>query len=586
MLSGYIILAVFLFIGAWLHPTVTAIGLGQDPPQFMWSFTWPGVALGHLHNPFITNTVDYPAGVNLLWNCSMLLVGTVTWPVTAIFGPVATFNLVETLALALSAWTAFLWLRRHVIGTLAPALGAALFGFSPGMLAHSLGHPHVTAAFLVPVIFILLEDILVYDRGAAPWRGALLGLTAAAQLLIGEEVLVTAAVLAGLALVMLAGMYPAQVRKRLRRGLTGLGVAAAVSLILTAGPLAVQFFGPQRVHGLLHNPDVYIADLLSFVTPGQQQWLAPAQALRLFARFSGSSIAESNAYIGIPMAVLLGYTVVRHWHRPLVRVVTLLAGMLAVLSLGSTIHIGGRPTGIPTLALAILVVPLWRTVPVPALLAAFVLAWLALNRLPVLENILPVRLTIYVYLFAGALLAVFLSELFRRPRPEIALGGAALAAALISLAPVLPYTVTRTDIPSYFSSASVQRIPEGSVALVFPYADPQHAAAMLWQASAGIRFRMPGGYQFIPAEPRGNSIEPPPSASHDVSLSIEAGADPTQVDPAPILAEIKRWNARTVIVGPMPHEDGMVTLLSRALGRQPLKLGGVYTWEQVSPAAF
>jgi hypothetical protein len=582
VLAGYVVLAVFLFGATWIHPTVNAIGLGNDPPQFMWSFAWPGAALTQLHSPFTTDVVDFPVGVNLMWNASMLLVGAVTWPITALVGPIATFNVVETLALALSSWTAFLWLRRHVSNSIAAAAGAALFGFSPGMLGQSLGHPHVTAAFMVPLIFIVLENILIYARGSAVGGGALLGVLAATQLLIGEEVLVTAALIAGLGLLLLAGTHLSIARSRLRRGLTAIAVAAAIFLVLAAIPLYIQFFGPQRIHGPVHATNFYISDLLSFVTPDQQQWLAPAPFLRLFARFVGSSVAESNAYLGVPLIILLLYTAVRFWDRIEVRVATLLGAMLAILSIGPTVHVAGHSTHITSLAFGIIPLVLWRWIPTPATIVTFGLAWLALNRVPFLENLLPVRLTIYVYLFAGVLLAAFISAVLARPRPDRAIGAAALVAALIPLTPALPYASTNQDVPAYFTSSAVERIPVGSVAIVFPFADPQHGAPMLWQATAGMRFKMPGGYQFIPAEPLGTSLYPPASATYGLSLAIEHGANPSSVDTSGMVTDLQRWNAKTVIVGPMANENAMITVVTGALGREPEATGGVYVWVNLS----
>jgi hypothetical protein len=575
-------MALALFGPVWANPTGRIIGLGQDPPQFNWFFTWPAYALTHGQNLFITKAIDYPNGVNLMWNCSMLLIGIVTWPIHALFGPVLTFNLIETLAPALSAWTAFLWMRRKVGSPIAAALGGALFGFSPGMLGQLLGHPHIAVAFMPPLMLMALEDILINTRRSAIRMGALLGLMGAAQLLIGEEVLATAALIAFLGIGVLAGMYPSKVRERLARVAAGLAVAGGVFLALSAVPLGVQFLGPLGIHGLVHAKDTYVADLLSFVTPDQQQWLAPARFVRLFSRFAGSSIAESDAYLGVPLILLLLYVVIRHWDRPVVRFATVLAALLGALSLGSTIHWAGQDTRIPSLVLVVLIPLFWRAIPVPATMATFVIAWLALNRVPFLANLLAVRLTIYVYLFAGLLLAVFVEAILSRARRQRAIGALALLVALIPLAPALPFMSFAADVPAYFTGPGVQSVPEGSVAMVFPFADALHSTSMLWQASADLQFKMPSGYAFTPVS-AGSFLDPPPSASYDLNLAIQRGADPSTVDTSGVLADIQRWKVRTVIVGPMPNEDAMVSVLARALGSPPVPMGGVYVWDKVSP---
>src|SRR6202035_3608679 len=101
-LVAFLVMAVALFSSAWANPTSRIIGVCEDPLQFIWFFTWPAYDLTHGQNPFITRPIDYPTAVNLMWNSISPLSGVVTWPVRAVFGPILNFDLVETLAPALS----------------------------------------------------------------------------------------------------------------------------------------------------------------------------------------------------------------------------------------------------------------------------------------------------------------------------------------------------------------------------------------------------------------------------------------------------------------------------------------------------
>jgi hypothetical protein len=380
-------------------------------------------------------------------------------------------------------------------------------------------------------------------------------------------------------------MYPSRLRERLPRAATGLVVAAGVFVVLSAVPLAIQFFGPQRLQGLVHAKDTYVADLLSFVTPDQQQWLAPARFVRLFSRFAGSSLAESDAYLGVPLILLLLFIAIRHWDRPAVRVATTLAALLGALSLGGTIHVAGHATPIPSLASVLLIPWFWRAIPVPAVMLTFTIAWLALNRVPFLANVLAVRLTLFIYLFAGLLLAVFVDALLSRARRQRAVGALALLAALIPLTPALPYSAFSAEVPAYFTGAGVGHVPAGSVVMVFPYADASHSDAMLWQAMADMRFAMPSGYAFVP-ESAPAFLDPPPSASYDLNLAVLGGADPSAIDASGVLLDIQRWKVRTVIVGPMPHQAAMVAILTRTLGAPPARGSDVYVWDLTGTAAL
>ena len=88
------------------------------------------------------------------------------------------------------------------------------------MVSHANGHPNFVAQFLVPVI---VDRVLRLAQGRRPVRdGVVLGLLAAWQVLIGEEVLLLTAV----GLVIGGLVYLAHGRVHLRRLLPGLGIAA------------------------------------------------------------------------------------------------------------------------------------------------------------------------------------------------------------------------------------------------------------------------------------------------------------------------------------------------------------------------
>ena len=62
-----------------------------------------------------------------------------------------------------------------------------LYGFSPFMAAHSLGHTEYIAAFIPPLFFLALTELVAYRRYDW-WKSSLcLGLLFAAQFLINQE---------------------------------------------------------------------------------------------------------------------------------------------------------------------------------------------------------------------------------------------------------------------------------------------------------------------------------------------------------------------------------------------------------------
>ena len=157
-------LAVCVYLPAWSSPTTRTLRGGDgDPAIFMWFLRWVPFALAHGHDLLVTHHLNYPDGVNLMWNTSLPLPGLLLTPVTDAWGPVLSFNLVLVLGYGLSAWCAYLAIRRFVPGHLAAGVGGLVYGFSPAILGQA-AHPHMTLAFLVPLLLLAMHEILVRQR--------------------------------------------------------------------------------------------------------------------------------------------------------------------------------------------------------------------------------------------------------------------------------------------------------------------------------------------------------------------------------------------------------------------------------------
>jgi hypothetical protein len=354
------------------------------------------------------------------------------------------------------------------------------------------------------------------------------------------------------------------------------------------------------VTGAVQIRNAYVSDLLGFVVPTAHQQFAPTAAVQLTQGFSGYS-SEWDAYLGVPLIGILIYVSIRFWTRPLVRVASTLLLVLAVLSLGTTLHVAGQWTVFPVGALALTAPLLRRVIPVRFGLYVFPAAWVALVAAPVLSSALPARLMLYVFLFAGLLLAVFVESLMAPSLPSPANGGGSktllnggrlalvwkggrllkavlIGAVLLTLTPRLPFPTTPMEIPTFFTGAGVRQLPQGSVALVVPYARLAHSSAMLWQAASNMWFRMPESYALVP----GPSFSSPTTATGSVMRIIEEDLDTPALTTElrrQVLGDLAAWHVRTIIVGPMPHQDRILAFFTWLTDATPRQDGGVYIWE-------
>ena len=76
------------------------------------SSAWVPYALGHGLNPLVSTFVNFPQGVNLMWNTSVLLPSFLMSPVTVIFGAAFSYNILATAAPALGSTFAYMAFRR------------------------------------------------------------------------------------------------------------------------------------------------------------------------------------------------------------------------------------------------------------------------------------------------------------------------------------------------------------------------------------------------------------------------------------------------------------------------------------------
>ena len=136
-------------------------GSSPDPQLMVWSMAYWPHALTRLGDPLLTHIVWAPFGYNLAWATTVPLASVAMWPITALFGPVASFNVLAIAAPALAAWTAFL-LCREITHRFVPALvGGYFFGFSSYMLAHLRGgHLNLLLVFLVPLFPLAFAPVI------------------------------------------------------------------------------------------------------------------------------------------------------------------------------------------------------------------------------------------------------------------------------------------------------------------------------------------------------------------------------------------------------------------------------------------
>jgi hypothetical protein len=562
----YVLVAFAYTLPVWRDAGGLSAGGTGDNLHFMNFLAWTPHAVSTGRNPLFMRALFYPHGVNLAWNTSVPLGGLVIWPVIALFGPVVAFNVFVVATIALDGWCTYLWLRRHVSSTSAAVAGGLLVVLSAWIPTH-IPQLNLLSFWAIPLLFIAAKNVVSRTRPVL-W-GVVLGLVAAVQLYLSTEMLALALITLAIALAALAATHLHDVRRFAGRAAAGYALSAVVFAALAVPYIGYQLFGPYRIHGAVEPSNRYVADLQSFMVATPVTWLFP-QSVSGTVSSAWTGRYEVITYIGVPLAVIAVYAVARWRHDRLVLATALTTVALLLLSLGPHLHVGGTDTGI-------------------------LLPSIVFTRLPLLDNLFPVRFGLFAMFGLALLLAITLDRTLvalrttgRRQLVPDAAAGALAVIAVVACASTLPVAASTVTVPPYFRpGGAAAGVPRGSVALVAPYIDEEPASAMpmVWQAQADFRFALIDGLA-VTTDAAGRTIFLQSTPLLDAFRQIQtAGTLPAETPKlrATLLAELHRDGVTVAMVGPMPHRELAVQFVSWLAGGIPRDVEGVSVWTALSP---
>ena len=498
-LQGLLALAIYLAVfivgfGLALVGGLSGPKVGQgylDPNLFIWFWRWWPYAVSHGLNPLYSHEIGAPAGYNLAaWTTSTPSVALLVWPVTAAFGPIASFNLTLLLAPPTAAWAAFVATRRLTGRFWAALLAGAVYGFNIYELAHDVsGQPNVSVTLLFPLLVYL---VLLWWDGTLGRTGFVIWLAVALALefytftegFLDVTIVTLVALVAGFAV---AG--PARRTVARLAGLIAIAYAGAVAL---ASPYLLDAL-LNLPRGLDRNAPNFSLHLLGLVLPRPDR----VGGLPSLAALSARNPAA--VYVGFPMLVLLLAFAVVTWSSKLTRLLVVTFAAVIVLSVGPVLIIGGKH--------------------------AVTLPWSRLWNLPIARSVEANRFILFGYLVLAVVLALWLAAPVRsRLRLAARWGLAVLALAAIfanlptfaevvvppapAYTPAVPSLQATNALPAFITDGLYRRyLKPGETVVVLSH---RGNAGMLFQADTDFYFRNAGG--FINASLNGGNAVPLPVA--------------------------------------------------------------------------
>jgi hypothetical protein len=568
----YLALAVVVTVRLWRDPASLYAGNVHDNDLFAWFLRYEATAVAHLRLPaLVTNALNAPQGINLMWNTAVPLLGVLLAPVTLLAGPQVSLTLLLTLGFAGSATALYGVLISWDVPARYAALGGFVFGFSPALMQSSFGHYHLQFEVLSPLIVSATLRLLTGTYRHGPVRcGLWLGVLLAMQLLIAEEPAFEVGIGIAVAAVVLALSRPGAVPGRLGDVGRGLAAAAFAVAVCAGYPLYVQFFGPLKGHSSAFRPDFFKNDLYGFVEPSARELLHTSGS-NAFAGAHQGGVVEYLAYLGWPLLIAVLVFTVLFWRVLAIRMAAVTFLVLSVLSLGGTLLADGHEY------------------------SRITLPWYWVQTTPVVGSALNDRFSIFADLAAAAVLAWGLAEWHRRAiRQPAGHAWFVLAAGVIAVVPLIPNLLPATPVatvPSGWQTAfAALRLPAGVSVLTVPIATQPVTEPMRWRATTGEPISLYGGYFLGPSSQGRMQMDGIglPTAANDLNQlwSASSGQSIGNTPSGPVHVSIQagrmliaQWNPAAVMA--VTSQDSVLgRYLIGLLGKPTVISGSVLAWRR------
>ena len=508
-----------------------------DPTVNMWSLAWWPHALLHGLNPLVTNLVLTPNRINLAAVSPTLapLAGIVLGPITLLFGPIVSYNVLMLASPVLDAFFAFLLCRYITRNFPASLVGGYVFGFSTYILGHMLGHPQLVLVFPIPAGVHLVLRLLNKDITQRRFI-VLMSLALAALFLTASEVGATYVLLGAIALAVAFAVAPTE-RAQIARAIKPILAAGAVAALVSSPVIWYELHGTIKLGSGFGGKNG--TDLLDFLVPTNLMRLGRKYFAALSTSYHANrSAAEASTYVGLGLALIVARYTITRWRMASTKILFAMLAVVAVAVLGSGLQIAG-----------------YLTIPLP---------WKLIDHW-LLQDVTPARISVYMFLIVGVIAAMWLAE----PRSG-KWGVAKWALAGVSIAFLVPnlssgaWRGTEPN-PAFFTTHEYRSaLTRGETVLVLPWG--QLGYGMLWQAETGMWFKMAGGYF--------NAVYTP---DYWADPLFPALLNNTKPDPQLLRSFLVRRHVGAVVVDPAFSSQWLGPLAE--LGLKPLRFGSILVYK-------
>ncbi len=417
----YAVIILVIFGPVTFHPLSTFIGQPGDSQQFMWYLGWFWHATFNGLNPFIARQVNYPAGINLMQNTSIIAESIFFGPLVYIVNTTFAYNFMIAASVFASAFIGYLFLKEVGARYWLAVFGGVLFELMPYTWAQALGHANLVMTWPIFAVLLMVARLTNGKTKRSSRAGyVLISFFLALEFYTSLEVFTTAVLIgciASLIYIVLMG------REHSWRLIANLKIpflySASALLVLIVPGLLIYFLGPYRpsIGATLQPFGVYVNDLISFLLPTPIYALHDNVMTHVSSLYTGN-FSEDDGYLGIPVIILVIMSAQALWKSRFHRSILYTLVIVVVLSMGPNLHILGHQTKL-------------------------LLPWVIIQYIPILRDVLPSRLMLYGDIIVVILIISYFEDLLsRRSQPNFIFPLASIFLIVLFWAPSLPYAYT------------------------------------------------------------------------------------------------------------------------------------------------
>jgi hypothetical protein len=315
-------------------------GDARDPGLFVWDFWWMARSVEHLSSPWYTYYQAAPVGAPLAFHTLMPLPGVLMAPVTILYGPSFTYNLLSAAAPGLICYAMYRAARLWLPSQTAAIAAGAFFGLSTMMTWNAW---YEIQGALGAIFLPLALEASVRLRRRPGWRQAtILGVVLGAGLLTDQESAIMAGFLVIAALLPWLAGRPANGERVAWDRLRWATLAAVVTVVVAS---------PQLIAMALQAHDASVPSgtlAADYQNSGAnlQQIFAPSPRVAFFGLtplaqdywHAGNSLTFTAYGTVLTLTALFGLAV--WWRRRNTRLLALFWLGATITALGTGIVIG------------------------------------------------------------------------------------------------------------------------------------------------------------------------------------------------------------------------------------------------------